>query len=555
MEKSTKTEVAKEKHKEMKVIRFFNFLTFFIFAFMVVGRGGFVFAQDSESVANLTKAIFESKSKSEIFNYFEKLSDIYFSQNNFAECVKLMNSISAKKKELLAYTNYFSALSRYYQLKHWEETQNWDDYFASGNALRQEIVDYAQKAMSVSAVSEPTFIYSRLLLWRFHNDQQDALCDSALTDLLQAIDTYSETAGDIKVIKEVADQLFIAGQKGKSKQLYRLYVEKLLKSTTGNEQLWDIADSFYGEGNLDLAQEVFDAYISKLESAGSKEKLTAALVEIAQRFSFKDRQPFDFTYAEKVFAKTEEIAPEALTEDLLYLRGYNLEKGKDFLAAAQIYEKLLSRFPNTRFQDELKFKLGIIFTYVGRNRQKGEAFFKELAEKQETPLTAQLISSIYQLGILSQWQGDSDSARKYYQTLLERAGENFSDTTDLAKKRLKEIEESRPIEYNLKTFLDVTFNEEYLPLNGGSIDLKITPYQASQKQEVGIGAQVFTGETGCMPVELQYLWSGHLGTFSPSTEENNFNTSFIFSGTKEINLVVVSPSGVVDSIIDIIDIK
>jgi hypothetical protein len=56
-----------------------------------------------------------------------------------------------------------------------------------------------------------------------------------------------------------------------------------------------------------------------------------------------------------------------------------------------------------------------------------------------------------------------------------------------------------------------------------------------------------------MQVELQYLWSGHLGENKPSTSQSSFETSYTTAGTKEINLVVVSPTGVIDRTLDMVD--
>jgi hypothetical protein len=56
-----------------------------------------------------------------------------------------------------------------------------------------------------------------------------------------------------------------------------------------------------------------------------------------------------------------------------------------------------------------------------------------------------------------------------------------------------------------------------------------------------------------MQVEVQYLWSGNIGTSKPTLTESNFTTTYIQPGTKEINLVVVSPSGIIDRSIVMVD--
>jgi hypothetical protein len=57
-----------------------------------------------------------------------------------------------------------------------------------------------------------------------------------------------------------------------------------------------------------------------------------------------------------------------------------------------------------------------------------------------------------------------------------------------------------------------------------------------------------------MQVEIQYLWSGDLGSAKPPLEKSEFNTTYVQRGTKEINLVIVSPSGVLDRSIELVDV-
>ena len=78
-------------------------------------------------------------------------------------------------------TDYRAALSRYQQLKYLEETKNWDEYFAKGNDYRDEIVTKAEKVSSTAALDDPLRIYSRLLLYSFHKDQQDTFTEDALS--------------------------------------------------------------------------------------------------------------------------------------------------------------------------------------------------------------------------------------------------------------------------------------------------------------------------------------------------------------------------------------
>jgi hypothetical protein len=55
-------------------------------------------------------------------------------------------------------------------------------------------------------------------------------------------------------------------------------------------------------------------------------------------------------------------------------------------------------------------------------------------------------------------------------------------------------------------------------------------------------------------VELQYLWSGDLGGAHPAATESNFQGVYADSGTKEINIVIVSPAGTIDRSFAMVDV-
>ncbi len=344
------------------------------------------------------------------------------------------------------------------------------------------------------------------------------------------------------------------GEKGKAKEVYKIYVDKIVNSDIKDDQLNSIALGFYKEGNLDLAQTVFDVYIEKITKSTPKEKLIPILIDIAKLFSYKDEGPKDTFYAEKVFQKLEEIGTkDAFDERFLYLRAFNLEKTKEYPKAKDLYVDLVKLYPKTCYADEANFKIGMVYTYILRDIESGRSYFEKL-ERKET-LSPQGISSLYQLGLLSQWKEDYIKAKEYYNKLIEKAKDDFQETVILTKERLKEIDEAKPIEYNLKTFLDISLKEENAIFDTTKVDLRSSPYNAKKDQEVAVDSTAYTAETGCMQIELEYLWSGHTGITKPTNAQSSFLTQYLYPGTKEINLVVVSPSGIIDRNLDMADVR
>ena len=512
-----------------------------------------VFAQEDNKLVALSKQIIEAKTNDEAYPILKELTDLYFKENKYNEYVEYLNSLAKQKKTLEPVVNYYIGFSRYYQLKYLEEKQNWDEYFSQGNSYREEVVTSLQKTIASILATEALGVYARLSLWKFHRDQNDALSDAALSDAMNATLEYAKSALDLTPIKDVAGEFLSYAEKAKAKELYKIYVDRLVASQIKDDELNTSAIGFYKEGNLDLAQSLYDVYMERIQKTLAKEKLLPILIDIAKLFSYRDEGPNDAFYAEKIFKKIEEIGTkDAFNEELIYLRAFNLEKAGEYRKAKDFYIDLVQRYPQTAHRDEADFKQGIIYTYILRDIKNGRSYFEKLAQKEIT--SPQAISSLYQLGLLSHWQEDKVKAREYYNKLIEKAGDGFPETVTLAKERLKEIEEAKPIEYNLKTFLDASLKEEYASLDMTKLDLKSNPYRLKKDGQIDIKSSAYTAESGCLQVELQYLWSGHLGNSKPTNEQNSFATKYIQRGSKEINLVVVSPTGIIDRDIELVDV-
>jgi len=548
------------KHKiQMSKLSFLILSFGFIlcFACLPAGRNFVIchlaFAQEGNRLVVLSKQIIEARTAQELYAPFEEIKDLYLKENKFTQFLDYLDSLGRNRKELEPFIDYYSALTRYQQLKFLEANQSWDEYFTRGASYRDKVTVGTQKAIQATSPTDTLHIYARLLAWQFHREQQDVFAEQSFSDLLNSVAEYAKGPTDIKPIKEVADKLFTYGEKAKARQLYKVYAGKIVASGLKDDELRDIAAGFYKEGNLELAEPIYDAYIDRIANAVQKEKIISGLAEIARVFAYQRTGPSDMLYAEKIFQKIEETGGRgAFDEGLMYLRCFNLEKAKEYKKAKDLYEDLLALFPLTTHSDEATYKIGIIHTYILRDLKAGREYFERLAQKKE--LSPQSISGLYQLGLLAQWQSDLTGAKEYYNKLIGLAGNNFADTAALARERLKEIEEGRVIEYNLKAFLDVALEGRASLFDAHKLELDSSAYKAKKDESINISSLASAGETGCMQVELQYLWSGHTGsTGNPALNESSFNTSYI-PGTKEINLVVVSASGVIDHNIEMVDI-
>jgi tetratricopeptide (TPR) repeat protein len=375
------------------------------------------------------------------------------------------------------------------------------------------------------------------------------------------------------------------GETAKAKELYHLYIGQLVAAEIKDEEIRAIALDFYNlpaakalavEGippqyqlpadssvfppaeiekrmNLELAEAVYDVYI-KRAMRYPKEQFLAALSEIACSFAATSKGMSDPAYAESVFKKIEDrLGQNALSEELTYLRALNLERAGEFEKAVSCYRDLLKYYPLTARANEVNFKLGMIYGYLLRDIKSAENYFSGLASAEAQDVYQ--MQALYQLGLLSQWQEDTAAAGAYYDRLIAQAKEDYPEIVELALKRKKEMEENSSLEYNLKLFLDTSFKDEYAAVPLKNSLLSAEPFIAAPAEKIKVSSLVSRPDTGCLQLDLQYLWSGNTGTARPMSGENSFETSYASAGTKEINLLVVSASGILSRNIEFIDIR
>jgi len=533
--------------------KIFKILLAFILAYNSYFISCNLFAQEDKELVALTKQVMEAKTNLEARIPLDGLRKVYFQANKYKEFVEFLGSLEKQKNGIEPAINFYIGLTRYSQLRYLEEAGNWDEYFSQGNTYRSEIEASLGKVVASLDVSDVFSIYAKLILWKFHSYQQDTLAESALDQLVASALACAEKCASPLPIKQVADELFSAGEKTKSRQLYKIYVEKISASDIKNEELKNAARGFYDEKNLELAQALYDVYLDRVTAAGSEDKVILDLLEVGKLFLPGEGQGGDIFYAEKIFKKIESLGgQEVFDEKLTYARAFNLGKAKEFIQAKDVYVSLSTRFPASPHYDEALFKVAMIYTYVLRDIENGRTNFASLAKKEA--VTPAVISSLYQLGLLYQWQGDITGAKGYYDSLLDKAGDDFSDRTAITKIRLNEIAEGKLLEYNLKKFLDVSLTEENSAFDMSKVDLKSSAFKLDTKQAAKISAASSLPASGCMEVTLEYLWSGNLGSATPSLNESAFEVGYPYAGTKEINLVVVSSSGVVDRSIIFLDV-
>jgi TolA-binding protein len=539
----------------MKVKAGTRSVLFALAAFFLLSCGTYAFSQPSSASAEaLSKRINSSANNHDLFINFQAAQDEYLKDNRYNDFVDLLKGLAQKKNNLEPFSNYFTGLTRYLQMKSLEEKQAWDEYFSQGNNYRDEISGSLDKVVRATDAKEALNIYARLVLWRFHHDQQDVFFEQALKDLLSSAVEYARSSQDLAPVKTVADTLVSYGEKSKAAQLYKIYIDKMIAAGTKAGEIKTLALGFLNEGNIELAQTAFDSYVKKVVETFPAEEKAAALKEAALLFAWKEPEAKDGQYAEKIFKAMEDAAgKDVFDEELLYLRAYNLEKIKEFASAKNIYLELLSRFPQTKYAQISGYKVGLIALYVGRDESLARQYLEKTS--QADPASPLALSSLYQLGILTQWEDDLTRAQAYYDRLIENAGGGAAEIVSSTKERISEIKAAKPLDSNIRASLDMALKPENSNLDMSKVQIKISPASPAAGEEIIITSSAASPESGCTQVVLDYVWAGDLGKTKPSAEPSGLAIVYSDPGTKIINLVVMCPYGVLDRSIDIIDVK
>jgi len=484
----------------------------------------------------------------------EKSKSKYLAANQYNEFVSFLDNFKEKDKVNQLCLNYYKAQARYLQLKYLEEKQSWDDYFANGNNYRQQLEQNAQKVIDQADTGNPLRPKSRLLLWQFHHDQQDAFVQLSLDDLVADLNAYAKVKSDPELVKDIADSLLAYEEKTKARQIYKLYVNQLVAGRITEAELKSVAAGFSKGGNLELAEAVYNVYMERISKTLAPEKFVQELFEIAGFFVYKRAGLHDMAYAEEIYAKIEGMGlKNAFNQETIYLRAFNLEKLRDYKEAGKLYLQLIQLYPDARHFDEAVYKIAMIEAYALANINEARKYFEMLTAK--TVFSPQVISGFYQLGLLAQWEGNLAKAKEYYGLLLKNSADNLqAATVALAKDRLKEIDENNQLDYNLRTFLDLSLKNEVPLVEMGKAQLTSSGYLLEKNQKATISSSVDMPQSGCSQIQLQYLWSGDLGGASPAVTDGSFQCSYSDAGTKAINVVIISPAGAIDRSFTMVDV-
>ena len=513
----------------------------------------------------------------------EELAGLYFAGGRYNQFADFLGKLAKDSlQDCSAAAGYYLALCRYHQLRHLEEAQDWQEYFDKGASYREELFRQTQD-IALNCPNSPFAIRAQIINWLEHKARNDGEREDSLNKVISLINGYVKQARleDIEVIKEAADALAREKETTFSRAAYNLYVNRMIAKEVSIDKLRHSAQEALTQGNLELSEAIYERYLQLIASFFSKDKFAAELIGLANKFaagtpegdgaasnSRSHSKSLDPQYAERIFSALEDYSgADYFSQELQYLRAYNLERMKEYSKCALEYEELVTRFPAGQravvgppiaqaagaYTDKAEFKLGLIYTYILGQKEKGLASWQKVIERNSS--LNYVLESLYHQGLISQYEGKVDQAKAGYEKIVQLIGEkaDFKGLEQRVSLRQKEMQELKEIEYNLKMFLDSSLKEG--TLNQSPLELLASPLKADIQEAVKFSSQQPVLQTGCLAPELTYLWSGDLGDVSPVPVEPEFISRYQSSGVKAVNLVVLTPAGVVGSCLEMVEVE
>lgn len=473
----------------------------------------------------------------------------YVGDGKFDELVAYLDSLLKKGFERLPDVYFYRAYARNAQLDSWKKAKNWEGVYDKGPGMKTAMEKDLAQAEKLTQARPDMALRIAFLRWLIVPQDDPEAAAGLFDDLVSKAKSAPAQPDAMALIKEMADALGSYEDKNLSRRLYEIYASALKASGPKPEQLKKAGQDFVQQKNIYLAKTLFEGYLESF--AGDPEILAKETVLVADKFAHQGyEEALDPVYAESLYQKAFELAGQkAFASSSQYSRAFNLERMKDFEAALKEYEKVLSDYPDFSASAEVEFRASVLRAYAVKDIQGASSSFERI--KTAYPAGRLALSSLYQLGLLSQWEAKNDAAKVYYEALAAAAQSQGADMEKdelvlQARERLQEIEESKPMKYALRLFFEGIFGGAKDAKAQGmslSVDLTGRPAEAPVNDDIVFTVTTSNPVTGCMMPAYGYEWSGETGAVANIPNSATLTTSYDTQGIKVTHVAVVGNNG------------
>lgn len=252
------------------------------------------------------------------------------------------------------------------ELTQWESEGDWENFFEKKEEYQTKI----NTILDSIPENSPKAFRAKYLAWKVSLVFSGASRQAFDTFIISTRNIENPSKEDLAFIESVIADLGGMERERLKSRVSSIYKE-LLKSTAAPIELKRQATKLYSEGDVDSSAALFRSYFNSFEET---EITFAELTNIIYMFVDDGlNEKVDALFAEELFVKLFELQDGNASEDIFYLRAYNLERMGNYAAASSFYTKLLEKYPESLYSDEIKSRIDYIDQYKEKSIQKTDS--------------------------------------------------------------------------------------------------------------------------------------------------------------------------------------
>ena len=458
---------------------------------------------------------FELKSQAEDF----------LKQERFADLLDFLDILRTEKGQDIdeLQIEYYSALAKSKYLDYLERKEDWENYYNYLDLLNAEIIKSAKDFVENYSASIET-VDLQYLAWKAHvRNEETVSAEEAFNKLIEIVITYTEKNRDTAVFQEIARKISDEGRVRQLNKLFNSYKE-FLSANGGSdsiERLGIIASEYLEKGKIETAIVIYEHYIGLVLMQYSQATAQLVLSSLANRFRHhgfvRDK---DGDFAEKIYKIIiQKFGEDALSEEDLLGRGYNLEVMNSYDRAQEEYKYFVKEFPDSVYLPEVYTRLAIINLYSIGQTGISLQFFQKVSDEFSSSFYAPFCA--YNAAMILQWKAEDELASRLYSVLLASGGPFSKDAND----RLNEIKNKEQMAEDLRYVLEhIVGSEESSAI---VMTLKSRPQRAFVQEQVLWSATAQDFSSGTVQPIFTYEWFGDIGSNDSPGNTAKFSTVYM----------------------------
>ncbi len=237
-----------------------------------------------------------------------------------------------------------------------------------------------------------------------------------------------------------AEAFYRQGKYIKAIDVYNKFLDTPGASLTDNynDAYYGLAYSYLGIENYSKSVELFKIY-----EINDRNQSSVQLADVRNRMA--DYYMYDRNYELSIIYYNKVIDQDTkYTEYALYKKSVLQGLIADYIGQKQTVDKLLLKYPNTEYYEELSYEIGNVLLTQNKNKE-AEIYYNNILMKEND--SEYIPMAKLQLGLLNFNTNNYSKAEKYYKYIIENyKGTQYSQTASIGLKNVM-VESNRVNEY------------------------------------------------------------------------------------------------------------